>query len=362
VLKWFDLVMIVVIIALTVQLVIIRPRGAPISRVAFFGASDPDMPYRVFCRDHDVEVEADRIDGVPGIAGSWMSDDMLAEINKGFGAWRVRYDFAALDGAARIRAATSPEALADTVVSLLVDHSGSMRGQPMLLTAGTVMMASDLLESLGAKQEVLGFTTVRWKGGLSREKWVRSGRPSYPGRLNDLLHIIYRAAGSGRMLMRHHAIMLREGLLKENLDGEAVAWAASRLRQRGESRKYLIVVSDGAPVDDSTLMANGGDYLEKHLRSVIHEIAEAGDIQLAAIGIGHDVSRYYGRSIVVNAPDDLGNAALQLIEQLLSAPSADASGPGAVAPASSPDEGGDEAGAKNCNLSGEAGDRADPRT
>src|SRR5262249_6095191 len=156
---------------------------------------------------------------------------------------------------------------------------------------------------------------------------------SRPGRLNDLLHIIYRAAGSGRTPTRHYATMLREGLLKENLDGEAVAWAALRLRQCSEGRKYLIVLSDGAPVDDSTLTVNSGDYLEKHLRSVIHEIVQAGDIQLAAIGIGHDVSRYYNRSIVVSAPDDLGSAALQLIEQLLGTPSDGASAPGGVAPA-----------------------------
>jgi len=181
------------------------------------------------------------------------------------------------------------------------------------------MIASDLLHGLGAKQEVLGFTTVRWKGGASREKWLRAGRPPYPGRLNDLLHVIYCSAGQ-RLGARECSAMLREDLLKENIDGEAIEWAASRLRQRRESHKYLIVLSDGAPVDDSTLCENAGNILERHLLSVIHEIAQAGDIQLAAIGIGHDVERYYSRSITIAAPEELEGAILQLIGQLLSSP------------------------------------------
>ena len=178
------------------------------------------------------------------------------------------------------------------------------------------MTASDLLDSVGATQEVLGFTTVRWRGGRSRERWLRDGRPSYPGRLNDLLHIIYCSAGE-RLHARHCATMLRKDLVKENVDGEAIEWAASRLRQRGESQKYLIVMSDGAPVDDSTLYANGGAYLEHHLLSVIHGIAQAGDIHLGAIGIGHPVECYYTRSMTINAPEELDGAILQLIEQLL---------------------------------------------
>jgi cobaltochelatase CobT len=191
-----------------------------------------------------------------------------------------------------------------------------MRGQSILFAARAAMTASDLLDGLGAKQEVLGFTTVRWHGGLSRQKWLRSGWPRYPGRLNDLLHIVYCSAGD-KLDARRYATMLREELLKENIDGEALEWAASRLRQRAERDKYLIVVSDGASVDDSTLLENGDAYLERHLLSVIQGIAQAGDIHLAAIGIGHRMERYYARSATVTAPEELDGAVLQLIEQLL---------------------------------------------
>ena len=213
--------------------------------------------------------------------------------------------------------------LDDTIVSLLIDHSGSMRGQPILFAAEAAMVASDLLHGLGAKQEVLGFTTLRWKGGASREKWLRAGRPPYPGRLNDLLHIVYCSAGE-KLDARDCSTMLRRDLLKENVDGEAIEWAASRLRRRGERHKYLIVLSDGAPVDDSTLYENGDAYMERHLRGVIHGIAQAGDIALAAIGLGHPlghpVERYYARSIAVAAPEELDGAMLRLIEQLLCPP------------------------------------------
>jgi cobaltochelatase CobT len=225
------------------------------------------------------------------------------------------------EAAARIRAATSQDVLDDTIVSLLIDHSGSMWGQSILFAARAALAASDLLDSLGAKQEVLGFTTVHWKGGASREKWVRDGKPPCPGRLNDLLHVVYCSAGE-RLHARHGATMLRRDLLKENIDGEAIEWAASRLRQRAESHKYLIVVSDGAPVDDSTLAVNDGAYLERHLLGVIHGIAQAGDIQLAAIGIGHNVERYYARSVTISAPEELDGVVLQIIEQLVCPPAA----------------------------------------
>jgi cobaltochelatase CobT len=283
---------------------------------------DPSKPYGVYCCDFDIEVEAkDLVStlGLPRVS----SEQLLATIEDGLGAWRVRHDFAALESAARIRSTTSQEVLKDTVISLLVDHSGSMGGQRMLLAAGAVRMASDFLDGLRVKHEVLGFTTVRWRGGLSRQKWLRSGRPPYPGRLNDVLHIIYCNAGE-RLNMHHCATMLRPELLKENLDGEAIQWAASRLRKRGENRKSIIVVSDGAPVDESTLYENGAKYLENHLRSVIQEIAQAGDVQLSAIGINFSVDRYYQRSIAVTSPDDLGTAILQLIEQLLCTPRANA--------------------------------------
>jgi Cobalamin biosynthesis protein CobT VWA domain len=311
VVRWYDWVP-VAVLALYLLVMVWRGRrtGKPVPL-------DAAKPYQVFCRDFDLEVESDKLDLALGLARNSMSQERLAEIEKDLVAWRVHHELAVLETAARIRSANSQDVLEDTVVSLLIDHSGSMRGQCMLLAARAAMMASDLLDGLGAKQEVLGFTTARWKGGLSREKWLRSGRPPYPGRLNDVLHIIYCSAGQ-KLHARHCAMMLREELLKENLDGEAIQWAASRLRKREESRKFIILVSDGAPVDDSTLVENAGAYLENHLRSVIQEIAQAGDIQLSAIGIGHAVDRYYERSITVSTPDDLGTALLELIEQLFS--------------------------------------------
>jgi len=284
---------------------------------------DPNQPYKVFCRDFDVEVEAEKLDSVVGPCRASTSEGRLAEVENGLAAWSIRHDFAALETAARIRAINSQEMLEDTVVSLLIDHSGSMRGQTMLLAAGTVMMASDLLQGLKVKKEVLGFTTVRWKGGLSRQKWLRSGRPVYPGRLNDLLHVIYCSTGE-TPVMRRYATMLRSDLTKENLDGEALEWAASRLRRRPEKQKHIIVISDGAPVDDSTLAENGAEYLENHLQSVISAIAREGDIQLSAIGINIAVDRYYEHSLVISTPDDLGGAVLQLIEQLLTVEAAKA--------------------------------------
>ncbi len=313
--SWLDLVLLIFIVALA-YLPPLRKYsgGSPLF--------DPGKPYQAYCRDFDVEVEADKLDTVLFAAAgrnlSGISAERLAEVETDLAARRASRDTAVCDAAARIRAATSQDVLDDTVVSLLIDHSGSMRGLPILFAATAAMTASDMLDSLGAKQEVLGFTTVRWKGGLSREKWLRDGLPPWPGHLNDLLHIVYCSVGD-RLHARHCATMQRAELLKENIDGEAIEWAASRLRQRGEKHKYLIVVSDGAPVDDSTLSVNAGNYLERHLLSVIYGISEAGDIQLAAIGIGHDVGRYYAHSITITAPEELDGAVLQLIEQLLCA-------------------------------------------
>ena len=287
---------------------------------------DPGRPYQVYSRDFDVEIRADELDAFlatnPDPDRGWserfpdVEPRQLPDIEQDLAARRARMDAPVQQAAARIRAATNQDVLDDTIVSLLIDHSGSMRGQPILFAARAAMTASDLLDGLGAKQEVLGFTTVRWKGGQSREKWLRDGRPPYPGRLNDLLHIIYCSADE-RLHARHCATMLRKDLVKENVDGEAIEWAAARLRRRGESQKFLIFLSDGAPVDDSTLLANGDAYLEHHLLSVIHGIGQAGDIQLGAIGIGHPVERYFTRSMTINALDELDGALLQLIEQLL---------------------------------------------
>jgi cobaltochelatase CobT len=202
----------------------------------------------------------------------------------------------------------------DTVVSLLIDNSGSMRGRPISIAATCADIMARTLERCGVATEVLGFTTRAWKGGQSREAWLAEGRPPEPGRLNDLRHIIYKRADQPyRHARRHLGLMMREGLLKENIDGEALIWAHNRLLARPEERRILLVISDGAPVDDSTASANSGSYLEKHLRQVIGWIETKSSVELAAIGIGHDVTRYYSRAVTIMDAEQLGGA---LIEQL----------------------------------------------
>jgi cobaltochelatase CobT len=202
----------------------------------------------------------------------------------------------------------------DTVVSLLIDNSGSMRGRPISIAATCADVLARTLERCGVATEILGFTTRGWKGGQSRELWLSEGRPPNPGRLNDLRHIIYKRADEPyRHSRRSLGLMMREGLLKENIDGEALLWAHGRLLSRPEERRILLVISDGAPVDDSTASANGGTYLEKHLRQVIGWIEGRSNIELAAIGIGHDVTRYYARAVTIMDAEQLGGA---LIEQL----------------------------------------------
>ena len=182
----------------------------------------------------------------------------------------------------------------DTVVSLLIDNSGSMRGRPIAIAAICADILTRTLERCGVATEVLGFTTRGWKGGQSREAWLAAGRPPNPGRLNDLRHIVYKRADEPyRHSRRNLGLMMREGLLKENIDGEALLWAHNRLIARPEERRILMVISDGAPVDDSTASANGGSYLERHLRQVIEWIEKRSSAELIAIGIGHDVTRYY---------------------------------------------------------------------
>ena len=202
----------------------------------------------------------------------------------------------------------------DTVVSLLIDNSGSMRGRPISIAATCADIMARTLERCGVATEVLGFTTRAWKGGQSREAWLAEGRPPEPGRLNDLRHIIYKRADQPyRHARRHLGLMMREGLLKENIDGEALIWAHNRLLARPEERRILLVISDGAPVDDSTASANSGTYLEKHLRQVIGWIETKSNVELAAIGIGHDVTRYYSRAVTIMDAEQLGGA---LIDQL----------------------------------------------
>jgi len=204
----------------------------------------------------------------------------------------------------------------DTVVTLLLDNSGSMRGRPIMVAAMCADILARTLERCAVKTEVLGFTTRAWKGGQSREKWIAGGKAPHPGRLNDLRHIVYKAADEPwRRARRNLGLMMREGLLKENIDGEALMWAHNRIVSRTEQRKILMVISDGAPVDDSTLSVNAGNYLERHLRHVIDEIEERSPVELVAIGIGHDVTRYYRRAVTIVDAEQLGGA---MTEQLIS--------------------------------------------
>lgn len=205
----------------------------------------------------------------------------------------------------------------DTVVTLLLDNSGSMRGRPITLAAISADILTRTLERCGVKTEILGFTTRAWKGGLSRDVWLKSGKPLLPGRLNDLRHIIYKSADiPWRHARRNLGLMLREGLLKENIDGEALLWAHARLSTRPEQRRILMVISDGAPVDDSTLSVNPGHYLEQHLRSVIDWIENKSDIELTAIGIGHDVTRYYRRAVTISDTEQLGSVMMKQLSSL----------------------------------------------
>jgi cobaltochelatase CobT len=204
----------------------------------------------------------------------------------------------------------------DTVVTLLLDNSGSMRGRPIMVAAMCADILARTLERCAVKTEILGFTTRAWKGGQSREKWIAAGKPPHPGRLNDLRHIIYKAADEPwRRARRNLGLMMREGLLKENIDGEALMWAHNRTVARPEQRRILMVISDGAPVDDSTLSVNAGNYLERHLRHVIDEIEQRSSVELVAIGIGHDVTRYYRKAVTIVDAEQLGGA---MTEQLIS--------------------------------------------
>jgi len=205
----------------------------------------------------------------------------------------------------------------DTVVTLLIDNSGSMRGRPITIAAVTADILARTLERCGVKVEILGFTTKAWKGGQSREKWQLAEKPAFPGRLNDLRHIIYKPADAPmRRARKSLGLMLREGLLKENIDGEALIWAHNRLLGRTEDRRILMVISDGAPVDDSTLSVNPGNYLEAHLRQVIDYIETRSPVELLAIGIGHDVTRYYQRAVTITDVDQLGGAVTSQLADL----------------------------------------------
>ena len=247
---------------------------------------------------------------------------LMAQQNRG---WDFDMEEGVLDTARLTRVVTDPmQPLAfkverdttfrDTVVTLLIDNSGSMRGRPITVAAACADILARTLERCGVKVEILGFTTKAWKGGQSREAWLAAGKPPQPGRLNDLRHIVYKAADAPwRRARRNLGLMMREGLLKENIDGEALDWAHQRLLARPENRKILMMISDGAPVDDSTLSVNPGNYLEKHLRHVIEAIETRSPVELIAIGIGHDVTRYYRRAVTIVDAEELAGV---MTEQL----------------------------------------------
>ena len=214
-----------------------------------------------------------------------------------------------------------PMEFRDTIVSLLIDNSGSMRGRPITLAAMSADILARTLERCGVKTEILGFTTRAWKGGMSRDMWLKAGKPPLPGRLNDLRHIVYKGADEPwRHARRNLGLMLREGLLKENIDGEALMWAHERLLKRREQRRIMMVISDGAPVDDSTLSVNPSNYLENHLRAVIDWIEKYSSVELTAIGIGHDVTRYYSRAVTISDMEQLGSVMMAQLGSLFDEP------------------------------------------
>ena len=265
---------------------------------------------------------------------------LMAQQNR---SWAFDLDEGVLDAARLARIVVDPmqplsykmekeQDFRDTVVTLLIDNSGSMRGRPITIAAICADILARTLERCGVKVEILGFTTRAWKGGQAREQWVEAGRPPKPGRLNDLRHVIYKGADAPwRRARTSLGLMMKEGLLKENIDGEALMWAHSRLLGRAEARRILMVISDGAPVDDTTSSANGGAYLERHLREVIHYIENRSPVELLAIGIGHDVTRYYRRALTIVDVDQLGGAMVDQLAALFDEDAAEGKGRGRAA-------------------------------
>jgi cobaltochelatase CobT len=302
----------------------------------------PEPAYKVFTAEHDEVVAAEELcepdeltrlrayldqqlaslSNVVSRLANRLQRKLLAQQNR---SWSFDLEEGMLDVARLTRVIVDPTAplsfkqeqdteFRDTVVSLLIDNSGSMRGRPIMVAAVCADILARTLERCGVKVEILGFTTRAWKGGASRDDWLKAGKPASPGRLNDLRHIIYKSADAPwRRARKNLGLMMREGLLKENIDGEALMWAHQRLVWRSEQRRILMVISDGAPVDDSTLSVNSGHYLERHLRRVIAEIEAKSPVELIAIGIGHDVTRYYRRAVTIVDVEQLGGA---ITEQL----------------------------------------------
>jgi len=301
--------------------------------------------YKVFNRAHDEEIAAESLStadelerlrsfldkelrslsGAVARLANKLQRKLMAQQNR---AWDFDLEEGTLDAARLTRVITDPlhplsfkherdADFRDTVVTLLLDNSGSMRGRPIMVAACCADILARTLERCGVKVEILGFTTRAWKGGQAREAWLAAGKPANPGRLNDLRHIIYKPADAPwRRAKRSLALMMREGLLKENIDGEALSWAHRRLMVRPERRRILMMISDGAPVDDSTLSVNTGCYLERHLRQVIEEIETRSSVELLAIGIGHDVTRYYRRAVTITDPSELAGAMTDKLVEL----------------------------------------------
>ena len=309
-----------------------------------FANLSKEMDYKVFTTAFDETVgaeelcdeeELDRLrafldkqlanlQGIVGRLANRLQRRLMAQQNR---SWDFDLEEGVLDTARLVRVVIDPmqplsfkwerdTQFRDTVVTLLIDNSGSMRGRPITVAAMSADILARTLERCGVKVEILGFTTRAWKGGQSREAWLAAGKPANPGRLNDLRHIIYKSADAPwRRARRNLGLMMREGLLKENIDGEALLWAHQRLIARPEQRKILMMISDGAPVDDSTLSVNPGNYLERHLRAVIELIETRSPVELLAIGIGHDVTRYYRRAVTIVDAEELAGA---MTEQLAS--------------------------------------------
>lgn len=282
--------------------------------------------YRVFTRRFDKVVHAKQLADVLGRQSGEAARSHEAAwkaFETGLEEWRTGWHLRALSFAEAVRAGVSKKHRRATTVSILIDQSGSMRGQPMLLAAGAVNVADQFLQQLECHVEILGFTTSSWHGGQARRLWKSFLGPANPGRLCDLLHIIYRDGEekSAGALWYDFKSMLRPDLPKENVDGEALQWAAERLRKRAHRRKVLLVISDGVPSDDSTLQANDMGILDRHLREVVAAIESDPDISLAAIGIGHDVSRHYAQSRVLQGPSDLGDELISLLAEMVMASS-----------------------------------------
>jgi cobaltochelatase CobT len=319
--------------------------GEP-QRPRHFGANEPRGPdYRAFTAKFDEIVAAEdlceqeeldrlrgyldkqlsHLQGVVARLANRLQRRLMAQQNR---SWEFDLEEGQLDPARLSRVIIDPlhplsfkaekdTEFRDTVVTLLLDNSGSMRGRPITVAATCADILARTLERCGVKVEILGFTTRAWKGGQSREHWLTAGKPANPGRLNDLRHIIYKSADAPwRRARKNLGLMMREGLLKENIDGEALDWAHKRLLGRPEQRRILMMISDGAPVDDSTLSVNPGNYLERHLRWVIEEIETRSPVELIAIGIGHDVTRYYRRAVTIVDAEELGGAMTEKLAEL----------------------------------------------